>query len=133
MSEKLNLAPEEEIFAPSTEPMTRNHSVAPSDSLTGGTQEAAQRSLDTSELANSSWDYHQQSYRYGLHGLIKYPAMMVPQMQGDLLDAALRANPAITNVLDPFVGAGTTLVESLARDFFPWVERSRILLEEVSA
>jgi hypothetical protein len=68
------------------------------------------------ELANSQWDYHQQSYRYGLHGLIKYPAMMVPQMQGDLLDAALRANPAIVDVLDPFVGAGTTLVESLTRD-----------------
>lgn len=116
MSEKLNFTPEVAIFAPSTERMTSNHWVALSDSLTGETQEAARRSLDISELANSPWDYHQQSYRYGLHGLIKYPAMMVPQMQGDLLDAALRANPAITNVLDPFVGAGTTLVESLARD-----------------
>lgn len=72
--------------------------------------------LQAEELASAPWDYHQQSYRYGLHGLIKYPAMMVPQMQGDLLDAALRANPATVEVLDPFVGAGTTLVESLARD-----------------
>lgn len=71
--------------------------------------------LHAEELAKADWDYHRQSCRYGLHGLIKYPAMMVPQMQGDLLDAALRANPAIVEVLDPFVGAGTTLVESRAR------------------
>lgn len=72
--------------------------------------------LHAGDLESAPWDYHRQSYRYGLHGLIKYPAMMVPQMQGDLLDAALRANPSIVDVLDPFVGAGTTLVESLARD-----------------
>ncbi len=72
--------------------------------------------LQASNLESAPWDYHQQSYRYGIHGLLKYPAMMVPQMQGDLLDAALRADPSIVNVLDPFVGAGTTLVESLARD-----------------
>ncbi|WP_131277774.1 hypothetical protein [Hylemonella gracilis] len=116
MSEKLNSAPEDAIFAPSTELMTKPHHVVSTDLSIEGDNEAASVSFNTSELANSPWDYHQQSYRYGLHGLIKYPAMMVPQMQGDLLDAALRANPKITNVLDPFVGAGTTLVESLARD-----------------
>lgn len=71
--------------------------------------------LHDEELATAVWDYDKQPTRYGLHGLIKYPAMMVPQMQGDLLDAALRVDPAITEVLDPFVGAGTTLVESRAR------------------
>lgn len=71
--------------------------------------------LQTEKLVNSPWDYHQQSYRYGLHGLIRYPAMMVPQMQGDLLDAALRINPTIKEIFDPFVGAGTTLVESRSR------------------
>lgn len=71
--------------------------------------------LQMDSLANSPWDYHQQSYRYGLHGLIRYPAMMVPQMQGDLLDAALRVKPTIKEVLDPFVGAGTTLIESRSR------------------
>lgn len=116
MSEKLNFAPEEATFASSTESITRNHSVAPSNEPTKEAHATKHESFDTSELANSPWDYHQQSYRYGLHGLIKYPAMMVPQMQGDLLDAALRASPTITNVLDPFVGAGTTLVESFVRD-----------------
>lgn len=71
--------------------------------------------LHPAEMASAPWDYHQQSHRYGLHGLIRYPAMMVPQMQGDLLDAALRVDPTIVEVLDPFVGAGTTLVESRAR------------------
>jgi hypothetical protein len=109
MSEMRNSTLEDANFAPSAEPMTRNHPVALSDVLCEETEESKQKSCDTSELANSPWDYHQQSFRFGLHGLIKYPAMMVPQMQGDLLDAALRVNPAITNVLDPFVGVGTTL------------------------
>lgn len=80
-----------------------------------GDQDPLFAQLHAEALPNALWDYHQQSHRYGLHGLIRYPAMMVPQMQGDLLDAALRIDPAIVNVLDPFVGAGTTLVESRVR------------------
>lgn len=61
------------------------------------------------------WEFKQQSERFGVHGLMQYPAMMVPKMQGVLLDTLLAASPQIHHVCDPFVGAGTTLVESLVR------------------
>lgn len=61
------------------------------------------------------WEFKQQSERLGVHGLMQYPAMMVPKMQGVLLDTLLAASPQIRHVCDPFVGAGTTLVESLVR------------------
>lgn len=53
--------------------------------------------------------------RYGAHALIHYPAMMVPTLQGKLLDAIKLASPEATDVLDPFVGSGTILVESMSR------------------
>lgn len=99
-------------------PDGRSNSAAPSgrdESQEWQVQDSLLAQLQTQKLANEPWDYHQQSHRYGLHGLIRYPAMMVPQMQGDLLDAVLRINPTIKEVLDPFVGAGTTLVESRLR------------------
>lgn len=68
------------------------------------------------QSGTSRWDYRNQSYRYGLHGLFRYPAMMVPQMQGDILDAVLETVPSTQSVFDPFVGIGTTLVEAMVRD-----------------
>jgi len=56
------------------------------------------------------WTYRRMSQRPGLHGLVRYPAMMVPRMQGDLLDAAIASVP-MRSVVDPFVGSGTTLLE----------------------
>lgn len=61
------------------------------------------------------WEFRRQSKRSGVHGLFQYPAMMVPKMQGDILDAILLTNPDTQQVWDPFVGAGTTLTETMAR------------------
>lgn len=61
------------------------------------------------------WEFRRQAQRCGVHGLFQYPAMMVPKMQGDVLDSILVANDNIHDVWDPFVGAGTTLTESMAR------------------
>lgn len=61
------------------------------------------------------WEFRRQSRRDGVHGLFQYPAMMVPRMQGDVLDVLLQAEPQMSNAWDPFLGAGTTLVESMAR------------------
>lgn len=43
--------------------------------------------------------------RPNLHGLLRYPAMMVPCMQGDIIDAILAHRPGHCRVLDPFVGS----------------------------
>lgn len=76
------------------------------------------RALD--ELAQDDgdyWSYKKMRERPGLHGLIRYPAMMVPQMQSDVLQAAARTLPNLQHVLDPFVGSGTTMLEALRQGF----------------
>lgn len=56
------------------------------------------------------WDYKGVK-KQGLHTLGKYPAMMVPKMQLDLLKEFYKEfNTAV--MLDPFVGSGTALVEA---------------------
>lgn len=61
------------------------------------------------------WEFRRQAQRNGIHGIFQYPAMMVPKMQADVLDAILSTSPHIQNICDPFVGAGTTLTESMVR------------------
>lgn len=73
----------------------------------------------TLELLAQSGDgdlsYAGDARRTGLHGLIQYPAMMVPRMQGDFIDAIVKAHPKTTRVCDPFAGSGTVLTETLRR------------------
>lgn len=64
--------------------------------------------------AGSLWSYAGEAGRYAAHGLIQYPAMMVPAMQRDILAAMIAAAPKAESVLDPFVGSGTALTETLA-------------------
>lgn len=45
----------------------------------------------------------------------QYPAMMVPQMQGEFIDTILQVNPHVTSIYDPFAGSGTVLGEAMAR------------------
>jgi len=80
--------------------------------------DAALRELSSRDAAY--WEFRRQAQRAGLHGLFQYPAMMVPRMQGDILDTVLEIDPAIKSVWDPFVGAGTTLTETMlrGRDFY---------------
>lgn len=53
--------------------------------------------------------------RRDLHGLIRYPAMMVPSMQADILDAILGAVGRDVHIVDPFVGSGTVMTEAMRR------------------
>lgn len=61
------------------------------------------------------WTFRNSSKRCGAHSLIHYPAMMVPNLQGKLLDAIKLASPNVSEILDPFVGSGTVLVECMSR------------------
>ena len=72
--------------------------------------------LNELSVSNSNyWSFKGQSKRHHCHALIQYPAMMVPQMQGALIDSILDIAPNTNAVFDPFVGSGTTLGESLTR------------------
>jgi hypothetical protein len=64
----------------------------------------------------STWRETGVNTRPNLHGLLRYPAMMVPRMQGDIIDVILAYRPGRCRVLDPFVGSGTVMTEALVRD-----------------
>lgn len=61
------------------------------------------------------WSFRGRSKRHHCHGLFQYPAMMIPEMQGELIDAFIAEDPNIHRVFDPFVGSGTTLGEVMCR------------------
>lgn len=76
----------------------------------------ASRSLDNPDF----WSFRGNAKRHHAHGLMQYPAMMVPQMVGALLGEIRRVFPATKRVADPFVGSGTVLTEAMLRgmDFY---------------
>lgn len=62
--------------------------------------------------ARDQWTFQEWSARDSAHGLFQYPAMMVPQMQRELLGELRRAS-SDGRLYDPFVGSGTTLAEAM--------------------
>jgi site-specific DNA-methyltransferase (cytosine-N4-specific) len=71
--------------------------------------------LRAKEGIEAYWDFRRNDQRSHVHSMIKYPAVMVPNMQGEIFDLVLKHDPDIHNVLDPFMGSGTILVEGLTR------------------
>lgn len=55
----------------------------------------------------SSPDHDRSEY---LHSFFQYPAMMVPVVQRKLIEIITQKKPTIKNVLDPYMGSGTSLV-----------------------
>lgn len=68
------------------------------------------------------WAFRGRSRRGHAHAFFQYPAMMVPQMQAELIRAVADTRPGITSAFDPFVGSGTTLTESMFQglEFTGW-------------
>lgn len=61
------------------------------------------------------WAFNTLGSRSGNHALFQYPAMMVPELQGTLLDDVLAVQSDAKLVYDPFSGSGTVMLESLYR------------------
>ena len=61
------------------------------------------------------WSFRGNAKRDHGHGLMQYPAMMVPQMVRALMREICEAEPGIERVGDPFVGSGTVLTETTLR------------------
>ena len=66
-----------------------------------------------SEGDKDYWTFRRGATRRRAHGLIQYPAMMVPPMQAGLLGVVAKVDVQVSAVLDPFAGSGTTLVECM--------------------
>ncbi len=74
-----------------------------------------QRLLNLQTVQPPTWSATGINARPNLHGLLRYPAMMVPSMQGDIIDAVLESATQPCNIIDPFVGSGTVMTEALLR------------------
>lgn len=74
------------------------------------------RIIDTIEnrknLDHQYWDFKSATKKSGIHTLMRYPATMVPEMQQELIQILVESTGA-KNILDPFMGSGTVLVEGL--------------------
>lgn len=71
--------------------------------------------ISNSKGDKAYWSFKGRAKRQYCHALIQYPAMMVPAMQGELIDAVLEIDSNVTSIIDPFVGSGTTLGEAMCR------------------
>lgn len=61
------------------------------------------------------WSFRGKAVREHAHAYLQYPAMMVPQMQRELIKIIQDLNPGIKSVFDPFVGSGTVMIEAMLR------------------
>lgn len=94
------------------EPLLRPEGLPSPDSL-------AQRLEGLSKADAEYWSFIDRDERDFLHSLIRYPAMMVPRLQRELLAECIAWDRGIRRVYDPFVGSGTVMTETmlLGRDF----------------
>lgn len=81
----------------------------------GKASELVERLTRHSEADPEFWAFKGNSQRHGSHGIFQYPAMMVPQLQGTLLDDLLQVDSDVELIYDPFAGSGTILIEAMLR------------------
>jgi hypothetical protein len=87
------------------------------------TREPQSRPRDTRELVSrleslaaadsEYWSFAGNGHRDYLHSLLRYPAMMVPRLQRELLETCISWDPSIERIYDPFVGSGTVMTEAM--------------------
>lgn len=67
-------------------------------------------------LSNSSpeyWDFAHGASPRDVHAYYRYPAMMVPSMQREILRLIKHLQPGISSILEPFAGSGTVMLEGM--------------------
>jgi DNA modification methylase len=69
---------------------------------------------------DESWDYRTANTKQLTHCFHRYPAMMIPQVAGRLIDMYLSSTSNNCKVLDPFCGSGTVLLEAKRRGLESW-------------
>lgn len=102
-------------FTGSTTPVT----CAPELTLRERNDERVRQQFDALASNPCYWDFR-GAKRDAMHGVTQYPAMMVPAMQGKLLDVLCDVVGPNIRMVDPFIGSGTTLVEAMRRGIDFW-------------
>jgi len=77
--------------------------------------ELKERLLSRSTKDPEFWSFRHNAKREMCHAYFQYPAMMVPQMQGELINCALTVSSSIKHIFDPYVGSGTSMSEAITR------------------
>lgn len=89
-----------------------------------------------SEGDDCAWTSPRFNRRESGHAFFRYPAMMVPVIQRRLVDLVTNVQPGIRSLLDPFVGAGTSLTAGMHRGLDCYgqdVNPLAVLLSQVKA
>lgn len=81
----------------------------------GPTEQLKQLLNSYTENDQEFWAFRKRAVREHTHSYFQYPAMMVPQMQGQLIEAVTTIIPDTKHVFDPFVGSGTIMTEAMMR------------------
>jgi len=76
-------------------------------------EELKKRLLSYSRGDKDYWSFRGKAVREHAHAYLQYPAMMVPQIQGELIKTIREYSPDIKSVYDPFVGSGTVMTETM--------------------
>src|SRR5215212_6531894 len=71
------------------------------------------RIQERTEQDHDLWSSPGRDRRDSIHGFFQYPGMMVPAVQRTLIEIILEVQPSVRSVVDPFVGAGTSLVSAM--------------------
>lgn len=79
-----------------------------------------QRLEALAEADKDYWSFKGNSCREHGHGLLQYPAMMVPQIARAVLEQACSVHPDIERAGDPFSGSGTIMTESMMKGLSFW-------------
>jgi hypothetical protein len=59
------------------------------------------------------WTSSRRARRDHVHAFFLYPAMMVPDVQKELVDVIVSSQSNVKRLFDPYVGAGTSLVAGM--------------------
>jgi hypothetical protein len=59
------------------------------------------------------WSSVSRDRHESAHALFQYPAMMIPIVQRSLIQIVATVQPGIRDMIDPFVGAGTTFAAAM--------------------
>lgn len=69
-------------------------------------------SCEEKRIIDTSWNFKEANTKEYTHGFHSYPAMMIPQVARRLIE---EYGGDATNIVDPFMGSGTTLVEAMLK------------------
>lgn len=92
---------------------TEPPNVATAPRLTAVDEELRRQFAEPVDQDAEFWSSPKRDRRESIHSLFQYPAMMVPIVQRQLIQMITRIQPGVNLLLDPFVGAGTTLVSGM--------------------